>query len=71
MVTGGAARALRLDREIGTIEPGKRADLILLAGDPLVDPRTLRRVEMVSGDGKLVARRGQIVLPGAPGVTES
>jgi len=71
MVTREAARALRLDEEIGTIEPGKRADLILLAEDPLVEPRALRRVEMVLRDGKLVSRRGQIVLPGAPGVTES
>ena len=57
-----AARALRLDAEIGTVEAGKRADLILLADDPLQDIRTLRQPEMVFRDGRLVARRGQIVL---------
>jgi len=63
--TREAARALRLDHEIGTLAAGKRADLILLAADPLHDIRALRRPEMVFRDGKLVARRGQLVLPGA------
>ena len=64
MATREAARALRLDREIGTVERGKRADLILLAGDPLADIRALREVEMVFREGRLVARRGHVVLPG-------
>ncbi|MFQ5854094.1 MAG: amidohydrolase family protein [Anaerolineae bacterium] len=33
MVTRGAARLLRIDDEVGTVEPGKRADLLVLAGD--------------------------------------
>ena len=66
MATLETARALRLDGEIGTIEPGKRADLILVARDPLKDIGTLREVEMVFRDGRLVARRGQVVLPGSP-----
>jgi len=63
--TRDAARALRLDQEVGTVAAGKRADLILLAADPLQDIRALRRPEMVFRDGKLVARRGHLVLPGA------
>jgi len=63
--TREAARALRLDSEVGTVAAGKRADLILLAANPLQDIRALRRPEMVFRDGKLVARRGQLVLPGA------
>jgi len=65
MATSEAARALRLDHEIGAIEPGRRADLILLAQDPLNNIRALRDVEMVFRDGRLVARQGQIVLPGS------
>jgi imidazolonepropionase-like amidohydrolase len=51
LATREAARALRLDREIGTIEPGRRADLILLAGDPLADIRALRQVRFVMKGG--------------------
>jgi imidazolonepropionase-like amidohydrolase len=65
LATREAARAIRLEGEIGTVEPGKRADLILLARDPLNDIRALREVEMVFRDGRLVARRGEIVLPGS------
>jgi imidazolonepropionase-like amidohydrolase len=63
--TREAARALRLDGEVGTVEVGKRADIILVTGDPLQDIRALRRPELVFRDGRLVARQGQIVLPGA------
>ncbi|HWU40329.1 MAG TPA: amidohydrolase family protein [Candidatus Acidoferrum sp.] len=66
LATREAARALGLDGEIGTVEAGKRADLILLADDPLRDIQALRRVEMVFRGGQLVARHGTIVLPGAP-----
>lgn len=62
LATREAARGLGLHDEIGTVEPGKRADLILLAGDPLADIRALRQVEMVFREGRLVAQRGNIVL---------
>jgi imidazolonepropionase-like amidohydrolase len=62
--TREAARALRLD-DIGTVAVGKRADLILLEDDLLQDIRALRRPELVFRDGRLVAHRGHLVLPGA------
>ncbi len=65
LATREAARSLGLGSETGTLERGKRADMILLARDPLQDIRALRDVEMVFRDGRLTARRGQIVLPGA------
>jgi imidazolonepropionase-like amidohydrolase len=71
MATTEAARALRLDAEIGTVEAGKCADLILVADDPLQDIRTLRQPEMVFRDGRLVAHRGQIVLMNQDPMTKS
>jgi imidazolonepropionase-like amidohydrolase len=37
-----AAQCLGLEDELGTIEPGKRADLVLVAGNPLDDIRILQ-----------------------------
>ena len=62
MATREAALALGLESEIGTIQAGRRADLVLLAQDPLQDIRALHRPEMVFRDGRLVARKGRIVL---------
>src|SRR4029077_1490773 len=39
-----SARAMKLDRDSGTVEVGKRADLILVEGDPLTNIADLRRV---------------------------
>jgi imidazolonepropionase-like amidohydrolase len=43
-------------REVGTIEPGKRADLVLLDADPLVDIANIRRIHAVVLAGRLLAR---------------
>lgn len=47
------ARAMGLDKELGTIEKGKRADLILLTGDPLADIHNTRKVEYVISNGAM------------------
>ncbi len=52
--TGWAADAIGLAREIGTVEKGKRADLIAVAGDPLADVAVLadaRNIRLVLKDG--------------------
>ena len=51
--TRWGAEACRVDREIGTIEPGKRADLIAIEGDPLRDIEAMARVRLVMKDGSI------------------
>ena len=46
-----------VDREVGTIEPGKVADLIAVEGNPLQDLACLRNVAMVFQAGELVVDR--------------
>ncbi|HMG55442.1 MAG TPA: amidohydrolase family protein [Kofleriaceae bacterium] len=45
------ARAMKRDKELGTIEAGKRADFLLVDGDPLADIRALRRIRVVVAGG--------------------
>jgi imidazolonepropionase-like amidohydrolase len=51
--TVNAADLLGLAEEIGTLEPGKRADLIAVDGDPLTDVTTLTSVDFVMRDGRV------------------
>ena len=48
-----SARAMKLDRDSGTIEPGKRADLILVDGDPLARISDIRKVSQVVTAGRM------------------
>jgi len=50
-----AAEALGLDRTIGRVAPGYRADLLVVAGDPAGDVQALARVRMVLVGGRPLA----------------
>ena len=55
--TGNAACALGLQDEIGTVEVGKCADLLIIDGDPLADISVLthkERIHMVMQNGRIV-----------------
>ena len=51
IATINGARALGVDDRLGTLEPGKLADLVILAGSPTTDIRNTRNVRMVVKNG--------------------
>jgi imidazolonepropionase-like amidohydrolase len=59
--TGGAAAALGLSAEVGTIQPGRQADLTVVDGDPSVDIGVLKRARAVIQGGRLVAEHGRLL----------
>jgi imidazolonepropionase-like amidohydrolase len=54
--TGGAARVMKLDDQLGTVQPGKRADLVVLRANPLTDIRNTRQLDAVWIAGREVVR---------------
>ena len=52
--TVNAAELLGLSNEIGTIEPGKSADIVAVSGDPLSDVTVLKRPAFVMARGRVV-----------------
>ena len=52
-----AAELLRLGGEIGSIEPGRLADVIAVDGDPLSDISSLERVRFVMKGGKTILKQ--------------
>jgi imidazolonepropionase-like amidohydrolase len=61
-----AARLLGVDREVGSLEAGKYADLLVVAGDPLADIGALYQVRMVMKGGIAVARGASPTSPIPP-----
>ena len=52
--TKNGAVALRMTDRLGTIEPGKFADLVLLSADPLTDIHNIRKQEVVMKEGVVI-----------------
>jgi imidazolonepropionase-like amidohydrolase len=52
--TANAAGVLGIDKDAGTIEAGKRADLVAVPRDPLADVTALETVTFVMKDGRVV-----------------
>ena len=55
--TGLAARVLGIDDKLGTLKPGKVADIIAVAGNPLDDLSCLADVRLVMQGGKALVKR--------------
>jgi imidazolonepropionase-like amidohydrolase len=50
------ARFLDKERELGTVEKGKLADLVLLEANPLEDIRNTQKINAVMVGGKLISK---------------
>jgi len=57
--TKGGPDLIGVGNETGTLDPGKSADLIAVAGDPLVDPTAVQRVDYVMVEGRPIPMKGQ------------
>ena len=66
--TSSGATLLGLEREIGTIAVGKRADLVAVQGNPLDNIQILENVSFVMKDGRVFKRDGQFLGRSAAGV---
>jgi imidazolonepropionase-like amidohydrolase len=51
--TAVAAQAMRVEKDVGTIEKGKRADLLVLDANPLQNISNIRSVRFVMKDGRM------------------
>jgi imidazolonepropionase-like amidohydrolase len=48
-----AANLLGVDKEVGSIETGKAADIIAVTGNPIADVTLLKSVKFVMKDGRV------------------
>ncbi len=62
------AKAYALDKDLGTLEPGKLADLIIVGGDPLTDIKAAADVQCTMKNG-VIHSVGEIISPFVPGST--
>jgi imidazolonepropionase-like amidohydrolase len=70
--TSSAARLLGIDQEVGTIEAGKAADLVMVEGNPLRDISLLRNRTAIAGvmqAGRFISGPLQAEVPPDPSLT--
>jgi imidazolonepropionase-like amidohydrolase len=53
-VTRNIARAYKVDKDLGTLEPGKFADLLILDRNPLQNAENYNSISVVMKEGKVV-----------------
>lgn len=53
-LTRNSARSCDMESELGTLEAGKLADVLVVDGDPLADVKALTNPRLVLREGKLI-----------------
>jgi hypothetical protein len=51
IMTLNGAKVLGVDNQLGSIAPGKLADLVVIRGNPIANPAEIRQVTIVFKDG--------------------
>jgi imidazolonepropionase-like amidohydrolase len=64
--TRGGAQVMGRSRELGRLEPGLLADLLLLDANPLTDIRNTRRIAMVMQGGRVLHCKPELQLADCP-----
>ena len=62
--TRDASHLMKMEKELGTLEPGKLADLVVMDGNPVDDIRILQdlsKIALVMKDGNVEARYGKVL----------
>jgi imidazolonepropionase-like amidohydrolase len=54
IATKNGAHALGIEDDVGTIEPGKQADMIILSDNPVDDICNTKKIEAVINNGRLI-----------------
>ena len=60
--TKTSAECLGMEDEIGTLEKGKSADIVVINGDPSEDISTLHSVNTIISQGKLVKSQNNLLI---------
>jgi imidazolonepropionase-like amidohydrolase len=60
--TGLAAKAVGMADDIGTLAPGKLADMVAVDGDPLTDISAMQRIHTAVKGGEVLVREGGVLL---------
>ncbi|HUX06060.1 MAG TPA: amidohydrolase family protein [Acidobacteriota bacterium] len=63
IATKTSAEILDMDDKLGTLEPGKLADVLVVRGKPDGNLDDLKNVEMVLRDGYVVVKEGRVFIP--------
>ncbi|PZC45231.1 MAG: Imidazolonepropionase [Chloroflexi bacterium] len=60
--TLSSAQCLGIDKETGTLEKNKSADILIVDGDPLADIRKLHDIDTIISQGQLIKRAGKVLI---------